>query len=32
MVIEGEVKDATWISRGAGETGVGMHSEQADSR
>ena len=32
VVIEGKVKDAAWISTGAGETGVDVHSEQADTR
>ena len=32
VVIEGEAKDASWIRRGSGERGVGVHSEQADTR
>ena len=32
IIIEGEVKDVLWIRWGSGERGVGVHSEQVDTR
>ena len=32
VIIEGDAKDASWVRRGSGKRGVGVHSEQADTR